>query len=314
MNTFLKKTLSFSTTLLIVSLAIFFIFNILPGSPAQAILGVDADEQQIKMLENELGLDRPLTTQYVDWVKGVIQGDFGLSYKYRMPIDEVIQNRAPVSFSLAIYALALTIFIGLPLGIFIAKTNGKWSSTILSMATQLGISTPSFWLGFILIFIFAVQLSWFPTFGYVSWSEDFFGALRSFFLPALAIAIGNIAIVIRYLKSSVIDQLKQDYVRTAKVKGLSKNEIIYTHVLKNALLPVITILGLITADTLGGTIIIENVFSLPGLGSLLTASIDSRDFPLIQSLIFMISIIVIVMNFIVDLLYQVIDPRIRIQE
>ncbi|NGP46666.1 ABC transporter permease [Bacillaceae bacterium SIJ1] len=286
-------------------------FNILPGSPAQAILGIDADEQQIKILEEQLGLNQPLYVQYFDWIKGVFQGDFGESYKYRQPVTDILQDRMPVSFSLAMFSLMLTVLIGIPLGIFIAKEDGKLHSVALSILTQIGISTPSFWIGFILIWLFAVQLGLFPTHGYVPWSESFWGAVKSLFLPSLAIAIGNIAIVIRYLKNSVLDQAKQDYVRTAKVKGLSSNEIVYGHVLRNALLPVLTILGLITADTLGGSIIIENVFALQGLGSLLTTSIDSRDFPLIQSLILIISLIVIVMNFIVDLMYQVIDPRIR---
>lgn len=312
MKFFLKKIVSFMATIFIVSLLIFFIFNVLPGNPAQAILGVDADDQQIKLLEEELGLNQPLHLRYIDWIIGISKGDLGDSYKYRQPVSDIIQDRIPISFSLAGLSLILTVAIGIPLGILIARTDGKWSSAILSIITQLGISTPAFWLGFILILLFAVKLGWFPTYGFVPWSEDFWGAFRSMFLPSLAIAIGNIAIVIRYLKNSILDQSKQDYVRTARVKGLGSNEIMYTHVLRNALLPVLTILGLITADTLGGSIIIENVFALPGLGSLLVTSIESRDFPLIQSLILILSLIIIVANFIVDLLYRVIDPRIRV--
>lgn len=312
MSFVLKKFVSFFATIFIVSLTIFLIFNVLPGNPAQAILGIDADQQQIKLLEEELGLDKPLHLQYVDWVLGVAQGDLGESYKYRQSVESVMKDRIPISFSLATIALLLTVIIGIPLGILIAKTDGKWYSTALSMFTQLGISTPSFWLGFILIMLFAVTLGIFPTYGFVPWSESFWGALGSYFLPALAIAIGNIAIVIRYLRNSILDESKQDYVRTAKVKGLETNEIMYGHVLRNSLLPVLTILGLITADTLGGSIIIENVFALPGLGSLLVTSIESRDFHLIQSLILVLSLIIIIANFIVDLLYRVIDPRIRV--
>lgn len=312
MKLFLKKVISFIATLFIVSLMIFLIFNVLPGNPAQAILGVDADEQQIKLLEEELGLDQPLPLRYLDWVTGIVKGDLGDSYKYKQPVGTIIEDRLPISFSLAAFSLILTVIIGIPLGILIARRDGKWSSAILSIITQLGISTPAFWLGFILILVFAVKLGIFPTYGFVPWSEDFFGAAQSMFLPALAIAIGNIAIVIRYLKNSILDQTKQDYVRTAKVKGLGANEIMYGHVLRNALLPVLTIIGLITADTLGGSIIIEKVFALPGLGSLLVTSIESRDFPLIQSLILILSLIIIFANFIVDILYRVIDPRIRV--
>jgi len=312
MKFLLKKVVSFITTIFIVSFMIFLIFNILPGNPAQAILGIDADEQQIKLLEEELGLNAPLPLRYIDWITGVFQGELGDSYKYRQPVIDVLGDRIPISFSLAAFSLIFTVIIGIPLGILIAKSDGKWRSAVLSMITQLGISTPSFWLGFILILIFAVQFGLFPTYGYVPWTEDFWGALRALFLPSLAIAVGNIAVVIRYLKNSILDQSKQDYVRTALVKGLNTNEIMYGHVLRNGLLPVLTILGLITADTLGGSIIIENVFALPGLGSLLVSSIESRDFPLIQSLIMIISLIIIVVNFIVDLLYRVIDPRIRV--
>jgi peptide/nickel transport system permease protein len=312
MKFLLKKILSFLTTIFIVSFLIFLIFNILPGNPAHAILGIDADDQQIKLLEEELGLNEPLPLRYIDWITGVFQGDLGDSYKYRQPVSDVLEDRIPISFSLAIVSLVMTVVIGIPLGILIARTDGKWHSAVLSMITQLGISTPSFWLGFILILVFAVQLDIFPTYGYVPWSESFWGALRSLFLPSLAIAIGNIAVVIRYLKNSILDQSKKDYVRTALIKGLNSREIMYGHVLRNGLLPVLTILGLITADTLGGSIIIENVFALPGLGSLLVTSIESRDFPLIQSLIMIISLIIIIVNFIVDLLYRVIDPRIRV--
>ncbi|WP_254846704.1 ABC transporter permease [Oceanobacillus sojae] len=308
----MKKLVSFIATIFIVSLLIFFIFNILPGSPAQAILGVDADEQQVKLLEEELGLNEPLHLRYIHWIIGIAQGDLGVSYKYGQPVAEVLKDRIPISFSLAVIALILTVVIGIPLGILIAKTDGKWSSIILSMITQLGISTPSFWLGFILIMVFAVKFGLFPTYGFIPWSENLGEALKSVFLPSLAIAVGNIAIVIRYLKNSILDQTKEDYVRTAIVKGLGANEIMYNHVLRNALLPVLTVLGLITADTLGGSIIIENVFALPGLGSLLVTSIESRDFPLIQSLILIISLIIILANFTVDLLYKVIDPRIRV--
>lgn len=312
MNFALKKFVSFFATIFIVSVTIFFIFNVLPGNPAQAILGIDADEQQIKLLEEELGLDKPLHLQYVDRISGVVQGDLGESYKYRQPVETVMKERIPISFSLAAIALILTVVIGVPLGIWIARTDDKWYSTVLSIFTQLGISTPSFWLGFILILLFAVTLGIFPTYGFVPWSESFWGAIGSLFLPALAIAIGNIAIVIRYLRNSILDESKQNYVRTARVKGLEINEIMYGHILRNSLLPVLTILGLITADTLGGSIIIENVFALPGLGSLLVTSIESRDFHLIQSLILVLSLIIIVANFIVDLLYRVIDPRIRV--
>lgn len=290
---------------------IFFVFQLLPGNPAQIILGMDADPGQVAQLEKELGLDRPPHERYIDWLLGVFGGDLGESLRYQLPVSEILADRIPVTFSLAILSLMITILIGVPLGIFIAKADGKISSVLLNILTQLGISVPSFWFGFILILIFGVKLGWFPTYGYVPWSEDLLGALKSFFLPAFAIAIGNIAVIVRYLRNTILDQVKMDYVRTARVKGLGARKIMYGHVLRNSLIPVLTIMGLIIADTIGGSIIIENVFSLPGLGNLLIQSISSRDFPLVQSMVLYIAVFVLLINFIVDLLYKIIDPRIR---
>jgi len=292
---------------------IFFVFQLLPGNPAQIILGIDADPHQVAQLEKQLGLDRSPVERYMDWVAGVLQGDLGESLRYQLPVSDIVIDRIPVTASLAILSLLFTVVIGVPLGIFIARSDGRWISIFLNVLTQLGISIPSFWFGFILILIFGVTLQLFPTYGYVPWSEDFLGALRSFFLPSFAIAIGNIAIVIRYLRNTILDQSKMDYVRTARVKGLKERSILYGHILRNSLIPVLTIMGLLIADTLGGSIIIENVFSLPGLGNLLIQSITSRDFPLVQSMVLYIAIIVLLINFIVDMLYKVIDPRIRLK-
>lgn len=309
---FLKKLLSAIVTLLIVSLIIFFMFNVLPGNPAQSILGIDADPNQIRALEVELGLDQPLLVRYVEWITNLLVGDLGTSYRYGESVAQIIADRLPVTLSLTIYSFVITLVIAIPLGIFIARYDGKFISVITSIVTQLGIATPSFWLAFLLLYVFGYQLGIFPIFGYTIWNEDFVEALRSFFLPSLAIAISNIAVIIRYLSNSVSDQIFQDYVTTAYVKGAGKNRILYNHVLKNASLPVVTIFGLIVADTLGGSIIIENVFALPGLGALLNSSVQSRDFPLIQSLVMFISIIIIVSNLIVDIIYNFIDPRIKV--
>ncbi|MFC4402541.1 ABC transporter permease [Gracilibacillus xinjiangensis] len=307
----LYKLATFAATILLVSMIIFFVFQLLPGNPAHIILGIEAEEAQIEQLEQQLGLDRPPVERYIDWISGLFQADLGESLKYRLPVSEILIDRIPVTFSLTILSLTLTIAIGIPLGILIARTEGKWISVLLSVITQLGIAIPSFWFGFIIILVFGVILNLFPTYGYVPWSEDFFGALRSLFLPSLAIAISNIAVIIRYLRNTILDQSKMEYVRTARCKGLTERKIMYGHILRNALIPIITILGLTIADTLGGSIIIENVFALPGLGNLLIQSITSRDFPLVQSMVLYIAVLVIFINFIVDLLYRVVDPRIR---
>lgn len=313
MRYIIYKLSTFIVTIALVSLIVFSVFQVLPGRPAQTILGIDADEQQIAQLEKELGLDQSLWEQYTSWISGLFSGDLGESLKYQQPVIDILLDRIPVTFSLAMLSIVLTALIGIPLGIFIARTDGKWVSTILSMLTQLGIAIPSFWFGFILILLFSVTFKLFPSNSYVPWSEDFFGALQSFFLPALALALSNIAIMIRYLRNTILDQMKMDYVRTAKCKGLSERWIVYRHILRNAFIPILTIFGMIIADTLGGSIIIENVFSLPGLGSLLIQSISARDFPLVQSMVLYIAVLVVFINFLVDLLYKVIDPRIRLK-
>ncbi|EKU94165.1 Glutathione transport system permease protein gsiC [Alloiococcus otitis] len=312
MKIIVKKIMTTIVTLLLVSIIIFLMFNVLPGNPAQSILGIDADPAQIQNLEIELGLDRNLLERYFEWLVNLFSGDLGISYRYQQPVADIISSRLPVTVSLTIYSFVITLIFAIPLGLFISRYEGTMMSTIVSLITQLGISTPSFWLGFLLIYFFAYKLNLFPTFGYIPFRDNFVGGLQSLFLPSLAIAISNIAVIIRYLSNSVSDQLSQDYVTTAMVKGASDGRIMYRHVLKNASLPVITIIGLMVADTLGGSIIIENVFALPGLGSLLNASVESRDFPLIQSLVMFISIIIIVTNLVVDIVYNLIDPRIKL--
>ena len=312
MKNILYKFFTMLLTLFLVSIIIFAIFNILPGNPAQAILGIDADAAQISALEKELGLDKSLIERYFNWLLRAFSGDFGISYKFREPVIEIIKYRFPVTLSLAIISFIFTFIFSIIIGIFIARYEGNFISTFISFITQLGISTPSFWLGFILIYIFSFKLKIFPTFGYTPIKEDFMKGIQSLILPSLAIAIPNIAVIIRYLSNSVSEELNKDYVTTAIIKGASKNKIMYEHILRNASLTVITIFGLMVADTLGGSIIIENVFALPGLGSLLNASVESRDFPLIQSLTLFLSVIIIASNFIVDVMYQILDPRIKL--
>lgn len=311
MKIFINKLISVFLTLFLVSIMIFLVFQVLPGNPAEIILGVEADEAQIDKLEKELGLDKPMPTRYVEWIKGLARLDMGKSIKYGVNVKDLFAKRFPVTLFLTLYSLALTVIIGIPLGIWIASKDSTWYGQFASWITQLGISIPSFWLAFMLINIFALKLNWFPTFGYNVMGGSFLDKLHKFFLPSLAISFSNIATVVRYLKSSILDQIRRDYVRTARVKGLKINKILYRHVLRNALIPVITILGIILTSSIGGSIVIENVFALPGLGSLIVESVSSRDFPLIQSVVLAIASMVIMINFFIDILYRVIDPRIR---
>lgn len=313
MRFYIRKLFTLAATVLLVSVITFLVFQVLPGDPAQIILGVDADPHQLAALRQTMGLDRPAGERYLTWIQSAASGDLGESLRYQRPVADILAERLPVTVSLALFSLGLTLFIGLPLGIFIARQDGKWPAVWLSALTQLGVAVPSFWLAFILILVFSVTFRLFPTYGYVPWSEDPVGAVRSLFLPSLALAVPGIAVVIRYLRNTLLDQARMDYVRTARSKGLREKAVMYRHILRNALIPVVTIIGLLIADTLGGSIVVENVFALPGLGNLLITSIGTRDLPLVQTLVLYIAILVVGINFIVDLLYKAIDPRIRLK-
>lgn len=313
MKYFIRKIVGLFVTIILVSLVTFGVFQILPGNPAYIILGVDADPLQIEALTESLGLDLPLYQRYFNWVKGVLQGDLGTSIRYQQPVSELIASGLEVTAGLTVMSMILTVAIGVPIGIWLAGHSEKKYSVGVSMLSQLSLSIPSFCMGIFLINIFSVQLKWFPTISYVSWSEDPLGSIRSLFLPALSISLGSSATLIRYIKVSVTNQKKQDYVRTAYSKGLNKRQVMYGHVLRNSMIPVVTILGMTVADILGGSIIVENIFSLPGIGRLISVSINSRDLPLIQGLVLYLAVIVVICNFVVDIVYSLIDPRIRVK-
>lgn len=306
-----KKLISLFLTLFFVSLIIFFVFQVLPGNPAEIILGTEADEAQVLALEKELGLDKPILVRYGNWIKDILKLDMGTSLKYQVPVKDLFLRKLPVTLYLTFFSLFLSLIIAIPLSIQITAKSDRWYSSIITAITQLGISIPSFWLAFLLIYVFAVKLGWFNTLSYNAMSGNFLQKLSKFFLPSLAIAIPNIATIIRYMQSAILDEINKDYVRTARMKGLLLKDILYKHVLRNALIPVITIIGISITSSVGGSLIVENVFSLPGIGSLIVQSISSRDFPLIQSVVLAVAFMVIFINLIVDILYRIVDPRIR---
>lgn len=308
-----RKLLTAAVTLAIVSLLIFGVFQILPGNPVTIILGVDADPLQVEALSAELGLEQPPLERYARWVSGLFNGDLGQSVRYQVPVFDLIERSLPVTASLAALALVFTVLLAVPISIYLAKNNNKKLPTVISSLMQLGIAIPSFWLAIMLIMVFAVLLQWFPSGDFVPFSQSIPEAIRSLVLPAAAIAVGTTAIMIRYLKNTLLDQMSMDYVRTARSKGLCKNKVLYRHVLRNALLPALTMLGMIAVDVLGGSIIVENVFNLPGIGRLIISGVGNRDFPLVQGLVFYLALTVVVVNFCVDLLYTAIDPRIRLK-
>ncbi len=310
---YIRKLAGFLVTLFLVSILTFAVFQILPGDPALVILGVDADPAQLEQLRAEMGIDQPIHIRFLSWIGGVLQGDLGESYRYHQPVSGLIANAFGVTVQLAVCALALTAVVGIPVGIWLAHHSKRPYALPVSLLSQLGLSVPAFCFAVLLVNIFSVQLNWLPSMGYTPFTQDPIACLKSLTLPAVAIAFGSAAVLIRYVKVSVMEQERQDYVKTAQSKGVPSRRILNGHVLRNSLIPVLTIFGMTITDVLGGSIIIENVFSLPGIGRLISSSINSRDLPLIQGLVLYLAIIVVLCNFVVDVLYSVIDPRIRLK-
>ncbi|EFI68319.1 permease protein of oligopeptide ABC transporter [Lysinibacillus fusiformis ZC1] len=309
----LRRIILLITTILLVSIITFGVFQILPGDPVRTMLGTEADPTQIENLRSELGLDRPLYEQYVDWMKGLLTGQLGNSIRFSMPVKELLFDRLPVTMSLAGLTLIIVLIISLPLGMFAARRQNKLSDVSLSTVTQIGMAVPSFWLGMMLILYIGLQFSFFKISGYIPWTQSVAGALSTLILPALTIAIPQIAVNFRYVRTAILEQVQLDYVRTIRSKGMSEQNVMYKHVLKNSMIPILTVFGLIMAEVVAGTIIVEQVFSLPGIGQLLITAISNRDFPLVQGIVMYITVAVVMINFIVDVLYSVLDPRIRLR-
>ncbi|WP_107923854.1 ABC transporter permease [Lysinibacillus parviboronicapiens] len=309
----IRRFMLLITTILLVSMITFGVFQILPGDPVRTMLGTEADPTQIENLRSELGLDRPLYEQYSDWMKGLLTGELGNSIRFSMPVKDLLFDRLPVTMSLAGLTLIIVLTVSLPLGMFAARRQNKLIDVSLSTVTQIGMAVPSFWLGMMLILYVGMQFSFFKISGYIPWSQSVSGALSTLILPALTIAIPQIAVNFRYVRTAILEQIQLDYVRTIRSKGMSERNVMYKHVLKNSMIPILTVFGLIMAEVVAGTIIVEQVFSLPGIGQLLITAISNRDFPLVQGIVMYITVAVVVINFIVDILYSVLDPRIRLR-
>ncbi len=305
-----RRTLGFVLTLLAVSLVVFAVMNVLPGDPALTILGMDASDDALAALREQLGLNAPLMARYLSWIWNAVQGDLGLSHSFRVPVSELISERLPMTISLAVAGMLVTLVLALSLGITAAAQHrraGDWGVMFLS---QLGIAVPAFWLSILLVMLFAVKLRWLPPGGFAGWSDPV-AAIRSLILPTVALALVQSAVLARVTRSSALEVMRQDFVRTARASGLSHRRVLWRHVLPNALVPIVTIVGMQFAALVTGTIVIENVFYLPGLGRLIFQSIANRDLPTVQALVMLFAAIVVTANFVVDLLYVVIDPRLK---
>lgn len=316
MKYILKKTATLIMTLFLVSVAAFVAFQIIPGDVVTSILGTEATEEREAQLREELGLNDPPVTRYLNWVGDVIKGDLGESYRFSknmnemMPVKELIGDKLPVTLWLAAISVVLIIVISIPLGVFWAKSKSKVLDAVMGVLTQTAMAIPSFFLGILVTYLFGIVFKWFTPGGYISYQKNFPGFMGYLFFPALSVAIPKIAMTARFLRNSMITEMKGDYVRTAYSKGCSDRRVMYLHVLRNAMMPVITFLGMIIAEIVAGSIVVEQVFGLPGIGRLLISSISTRDFPVVQILILYITFVVIFVYFLVDILYRVIDPRI----
>ena len=306
-----QKTIALIITLLVVAFLTFLAFEIIPGDSAEALLGMDATEAEVEAMREELGLNQPFLVRYVRFIASSLRGDFGTSYQYGIPVKELLADRLPITIGLAVIAFVLMILISVPLGLLAGGKENSVAAGVITFVSQFVMAIPPFFLGMLLTLVFGILLRWFTPGKYVPLSEDVWGYWKGMFFPALAIALPKIAMTVQFLRSSVARQKKMDYVRTARSKGNSKRRTLTGHVLKNALIPVVTFLGMAAADLLAGSIVIEQVFNLSGVGRLLVVSITNRDFPVVQTIILYIAATVILMNYLVDILYHRLDPRVQ---
>ncbi len=316
MKYLVKKFVTLIMTLFLVSVLAFLAFQIIPGDVVTSILGTEATPEREEQLRQELGLDKPPVVRYFRWAGSVLKGDFGDSYRYSknmnqmMPVAELIGDKLPVTLLLAALSMIFIAVIAIPLGVLWARSKNKVFDVMMNMGTQTAMAVPSFFLGVLVTYLFGILLKWFAPGGYISYKEDFWGCISYLVFPAISVAIPKIAMTARFLRNSMLTESGSDYVRTAYSKGASERRVAYFHVLRNAMMPVVTFLGMIIAEIVAGSIVVEQVFSLPGIGKLLISSISTRDFPVVEILILYITFVVIVVYFLVDVLYRVIDPRI----
>jgi peptide/nickel transport system permease protein len=306
----IRRLVSLFLTLLAAALVVFVVLEILPGDPAAVMLGVQATPETLAALRAEYGLDQPAPTRFLQWIAGLVTGDLGISYTYRVPVGGLIAERLAVTVPLALIAIVLSTAIALPLGVFAAARHDRPADAAVMGFSQIGVAVPNFWFGLLLVLLFSITLGWAPSGGFPGWSAGG-AALTALILPAISLALPQAAILARVTRSAVLDALGEDYVRTARAKGLTRAATLRHHVLRNALIPVITIMGLQFSFLLAGAIIIENVFYLPGLGRLVFQAISQRDLIVVRDVVVLLAAMVIIINFAVDMLYAVIDPRLR---
>jgi peptide/nickel transport system permease protein len=306
-----RRLLSAVPVVLLVTLISFLIMQLVPGDPALVIAGLGATPQEVERVREQLGLNRPAHERLLGWYRGMLRGDLGDSLLLGRSVTRAVWERVPVTLSLSLYALALTLAIGLPSGIFAALRPNTWLDQALMTIALVGVSLPSFWLGLMLIVLFAVHLDWLPSAGYVPLTESVTGWLRAATLPAVSLAMLQVGLLARMTRSTMLEVLGQDFIRTARTKGLPARAVVGKHALKNVMVPVVTVVGIVFSLLLSGSVVIETVYSLPGVGRLMAAAILRRDYPVIQGGLLLVGLVLVLLNLLVDVLYAYLDPRVR---
>jgi len=306
-----KRLITLIATLVGASVVVFLVLEILPGNAAQILMGPDASLEAVQALAAKLGIDRPPIERYWNWVSGMLVGDLGLSYAYSTPVAELVLERLALTVPLALMAMTITTVLALAAGIYAAARHNKLGDVGVMGLSQVGIAIPNFWFAILLILLFSVHLKWFSAGGFPGWDEGILQGIKALLLPAISLAVVQSAILARITRSAVLEVLREDFVRTARAKGVSRRGTMWGHVLRNAMIPVITVMGLQFAELLAGTIVVENVFYLPGLGRLIFQSISNRDLIVVRNCVMLLAAMVVVVNFAVDMLYAVIDPRVK---
>ena len=313
MKYILRKLTTLIITLFIVSLLAFLAFQVIPGSPASTMLGTNATPEAVAELEAELGLDDPVLIRYGRWVSDFVRGDWGTSYSYNMPVKDMVMEKLPATAALVLMAFGITVAASFPLGILAAKREGSWLDKFITVFNQICMSIPPVFVGILLCFLFGITLRVFVPGNFVTFHDSPGKVFLYMLFPALAVALSRIAMTVKMLRSSILDEMNKDYIRTAFSRGRTRADALKHHALRNAIIPVIAFLAVTAAELVAGSIVVEQVFTVPGVGRLLLASIGSRDFPVAQAVVVLLAAWVVVVNFIADVLYQYMDPRIRIQ-
>lgn len=308
----IKRLFAILPVMLIVGIIVFFMMHLLPGNPAAMMLGPEATQEEIKALSKKLGLDRPVPVQFIEWITNIARGDFGNSIFFQgMPVTEVVFNHFQATLVLTLFGLLLAVLFGIVVGVIAAAFHNSMIDRFVMLLTSVGVAIPNFWLGLMLALLFSILIPILPPAGYKPLSEGFAESIQYLILPAIAIAFGQASLLARMTRANMLEVLQNDYIRTARAKGLSEYKVIFKHGLKNALIPILTVIGLAFANLMGGAVVTEQIFNIPGIGRLLVKSVFSRDYPVIEGIVIYIAAAWVFINLIIDILYSFLDPRIK---